>query len=148
MRSKLSLVPKELAAAQRRIDKWRAGNGRRRLIPEPVWAEAVKLATAHGVHRVSKCMRLSYEKLKERVEAGSATRERSRSRRSRAKPSTAKARAAAVSPFVELGRPALVAGGISVELSDGSGRCVTIRGAGHSEVLSIIATFCGQASAP
>lgn len=142
MRSRSSVLPKDLASAQRRIDKWRAGNGRRRLIPEPVWTEAADLARAHGVNRVSVAMRLSYEKLRARVEAKGARGRKSKTRASRTKP-----RVDAVPQFVELSAPALIPGGVSVELTDGNGRCVTIRGAGHTEVLGIVAAFYGGSPA-
>ncbi len=138
MRSRSSVLPEDLASAQRRIDKWRAGNDRRRLIPEPVWTEAVDLARAYNVHRVSKAMRLSYEKLRERVEAKGSNGGKSKARASRTKPSVD-----AAPQFVELSAPALTPVGVSVELTDGNGRCVTIRGAGHTEVLSIVAAFYG-----
>ena len=34
MRSSTKPLPRDLAAARRDIDRWRAGNGQRRLIPE------------------------------------------------------------------------------------------------------------------
>lgn len=147
MRSRSSVLPKDLASAQRRIDKWRAGNGRRRLIPEPVWTEAADLARAHGVNRVSVAMRLSYEKLRERVEAKGASAGKSKARVSKTRASKTRRGVDAVPQFVEFSAPALIPGGVSVELTDGNGRCVTIRGAGHTEVLGIVAAFYGGSPA-
>jgi hypothetical protein len=108
------------------------------MIPEPVWTEAADLAQAHGVNRVSQAMRLSYEKLRERVEAKGASAGKSKARASKTRGGVD-----AVPQFVELSAPALVPVGVWVELTDGNGRCVTIRGAGHTEVLGIVAAFYG-----
>ena len=108
------------------------------MIPEPVWTEATDLARAHGVNRVSVAMRLSYEKLRERVEAKGAIGGKSKARASMTKPGVD-----AVPQFVELSAPALAPVGVSVELTDGNGRCLTIRGAGRTEVQGIVATLCG-----
>ena len=124
-------LPDDLASARRRIEGWRAGNGQRRQIPESVWAEAEVLARVHGMHRVSTALRLRYDRLKQRVVGVEA---RSKAERG--------GNLDAPIHFVELA-PVATADSVSVELKDASGRCMTIRGAGRTEVLSIAATFLG-----
>ena len=132
MRSRSSTtLPREVAVARRRIDKWRAGNGRRRRIPEGIWTEAAELARVHGIHRVSAAMRLSHEKVKQRLEGIDAV----------ASKMTSSVAVDPVPGFVEIAATIPPSSGLSVELADNRGRRMTIRGAGHSEVRSMVAAF-------
>jgi len=51
------------------LDRWRSKRGRGRSIPDELWRGAARLAADHGVHRVSKALRLNYYALKRRVDA-------------------------------------------------------------------------------
>lgn len=69
-RRKDALLPARLGRARDRFERWRrSGKGRR--IPEPLWAVAVKLAEAFGLHPTARALRLDYYSLKKRVEAAS-----------------------------------------------------------------------------
>jgi hypothetical protein len=62
-------VPPELARARDRFVSWRRTRRPKSRIPEPLWALAVKLTFAHGLHRTASALRLDYYSLKRRVEA-------------------------------------------------------------------------------
>ena len=62
-------VPPELARARDRFGSWRRTRQPKSRIPEPLWALAVKLTSAHGLHRTASVLRLDYYSLKRRVEA-------------------------------------------------------------------------------
>ena len=120
-------LPKDLAAARRRIDAWRASSTTRRRIPEKTWLEAVGLAGVHGVNRVSEAMRLSHERLKKRVDQTQGeTKGRARAPR-----------------FVEVAPIAMANGPskMSIDLGDGSGRSMTLRNANANDVSGIVAAF-------
>ena len=119
-------LSKDLAAAGRHIDSWRASSTTRRRIPEKVWSEAVGLARVHGVNRVSEAMRLSHERLTKRLNARRKTQ-----------------RGAGAPRFVEFA-PIEMANGtskMSIDLVDGSGRSMTLRNANASDVSGIVAAF-------
>jgi hypothetical protein len=62
-------VPPELVRARDRFLSWRRTSKPKSRIPEPLWALAVKLSSAHGLHRTASVLRLDYYSLKKRVEA-------------------------------------------------------------------------------
>jgi len=66
---RLKLAAGEIETTRRRLDRWRKGKAKQARIPEALWTEAVGLAQVHGVHRISKALRINYERLKLRVEA-------------------------------------------------------------------------------
>ena len=120
-------VSRDLSAASRRIDAWRASSGTRRRIPENVWLEAIGLARVHGVNRVSEAMRLSHERLKKRVdETQGETEVRTRAPR-----------------FVEVAPIAMANGPskMSIDLVDGGGRSMTVRNANAGDVSGLVAVF-------
>lgn len=49
------------------IEHWRRTRAKRSRMPEPLWAEAVMLARAHGVYRISQALRVNYDSLKARL---------------------------------------------------------------------------------
>ena len=132
MGRRATTLPRELASARRRIDGWRAGNDKRRLIPEPIWAQAVGLARVHGASRVSAAMRLSYEGLKSRL--GNADRELPEGERTLT--------ASASPPFIEI-PPVGLRGEATVEIAGGAGRHMTIHGVRGAELPGVVAAFCG-----
>ena len=122
--------PKDLAAAERRIARWRASSTTRRRIPEKFWSHAVGLAKKHGINRVSEAMRLSHERLTERLKV--------RPHSSRKSKRVARApRFVEVSP-IEMPSSAST---MSIDLVDGSGRCMTVRGVDARDVRGLVAAF-------
>ena len=125
-----SKQPKDLGAARRRIAKWRASSTKRRQIPEEFWLQAVALAGVHGINRVSETMRLSHEKLTERLKA--------RPRSSRISKCVAPTpRFVEVSPL----EMASSASSMSMDLVDGRGRCMTVRCVDARDVRGLVAAF-------
>ena len=59
----------ELERARRRFDRWRQTHKGRPRIPEPLWHEAVKVATTCGVSKTAATLRVDYSGLKRRVAA-------------------------------------------------------------------------------
>ena len=65
---------KQLPAAIERVrsqfEEWRAGKGNRRdRIPERLWSAAAEAAQRHGVHAVSRAVRIEHSALRRRVQA-------------------------------------------------------------------------------
>jgi hypothetical protein len=60
-------VPAELERARSRFDAWRRTRKPKSRIPEPLWALAVKLVSAHGLHRTAATLKLDYYSLQKRV---------------------------------------------------------------------------------
>lgn len=132
MPARSSRLPKDLAAARRRIDTWRAGNTKRRRIPESMWEAAVRLAKVHSVNSVSEAMRLSHERLAERL----------KTQGSKAKRGARVPRFVQVSPIEMASTPNKV----SIDLVDASGRSMTLRGAENRDVIELVAAFFGGSS--
>ena len=102
--------PVTLSRAQRKLEHWRRQHGRGARIAEELWAEAVELASEHGVNRIARALRLDYYSLKKRLPAAA------RSGRHRAE-------------FVELLPGGMPAAGpeCMIELEDGGGAKMRIR---------------------
>lgn len=66
-RRRLDGVRAELTELRHRLEKWRGGRDRGRRIPEELWREAERFARRHGLHVVSRTLRLDYYSLKRRV---------------------------------------------------------------------------------
>ena len=62
-------VPRPLALATDRFEKWRKRGPARRKIPERLWDLARGLAETYGVNKTARALRLDYYDLKRRVEA-------------------------------------------------------------------------------
>jgi hypothetical protein len=69
--SKVQALPPRLQAAQRRFQHWRRTRKVGSRIPRPLWATAVKLAEAYGVHPTAEALGLDYNSMKTRVESAS-----------------------------------------------------------------------------
>jgi len=69
--SKGQALPPRLQAARRRFQHWRRTRKVGSRIPNPLWATAVKLAEAYGIHRTAKALGLDYSSMKKRVESAS-----------------------------------------------------------------------------
>jgi hypothetical protein len=85
-------LPGRLEIVRRRFDRWRRTRKRRSRIPDSLWAMAVELADAYGIHPTARALRVDYYSLKKRAEAESA-----------AEPGSSEK---AVATFLELPRPA------------------------------------------
>ena len=57
-----------LITLRRQLDCWRQAQPGRARLPAEVWEEAAALARTHGISRVSRTLRLSFHKLRQRVE--------------------------------------------------------------------------------
>ena len=62
-------VPRPLARATERFEKWRKRGRARRKIPDRLWDLARSLGETYGVNRTARALRLDYYDLKGRVEA-------------------------------------------------------------------------------
>ena len=60
-------IPAEVLALGNQIALWRDNREKRTAMPEDLWRAAAELAQRHGVYRVCRALRLSYESLKRRV---------------------------------------------------------------------------------
>ena len=69
-------VPAELTRGRDRLAAWRRTRKPKSRIPEPLWALAVKLTAAHGLHRTAATLKLDYYSLKKRVEVAEGHREK------------------------------------------------------------------------
>lgn len=123
-------LPKDLAAARHRIDQWRDSNVRRRRIPEELWVEAVHLARKHGINRVSETMRLSHNRLTQRLDAHHPRKSH---------------RVSSASRFIEVAPIEMRSGPskMSIDLVDGTGRSMTLRNIDTRDLSSIVAAFFG-----
>jgi hypothetical protein len=63
----------ELVSVQRGFAQWRRMGKRGARIPESLWALAVKLSAAHGLHPTAQALGLDYYGLKKRVAQTAAT---------------------------------------------------------------------------
>ena len=107
-------IPTLLARGRDRFEAWRRTREIGTRIPERLWALAVKLADAHGLHRTASVLGLDYYSLKKRVE-----------------PANSHARSASTA-FVELSPPPLAASGECViELADGAGTSLRVHLKGY-----------------
>lgn len=61
-------VPRRLESVRRRIERWRRSREVRSPIPDSLWAAAVRMASAYGMNRTARTLRLNYYGLKKRVE--------------------------------------------------------------------------------
>ncbi len=119
-----SSQPPEMAAALKRVEHWRRTRKKRRPMPEDLWEEAASVARIHGVHMVSRVLRLNYNDLKKR--AGQMPQKGHNGER---RPP---------SGFVELRAAELLQGSGAqeaiVELSDGDGGQLTVRLTGYEKI--------------
>jgi hypothetical protein len=61
--------PAAFSSVQRKIAHWREGRRGRARIPEELWREAAELASAHGINRTARALRLDYYSLKKHAAA-------------------------------------------------------------------------------
>jgi len=117
---------------KRAFARWRSEHGRGSRIPADLWREAAGLAADHGVHPISKLLRLNYYALKERVDAVAPTTGSSASKRQMTRrPAT----------FVEIPMsPAPAPAPLEVEVESPSGWKMRVRApaAGSLEGLDLV----------
>lgn len=63
-----------LETVQQQFETWRSGKTGRELIPDHLWAAAVRLCRDHPLTRVSRVLRLSFHDLKKRLPGTSPVR--------------------------------------------------------------------------
>ena len=120
-------VPRPLALATDRFEKWRKRGPVRRKIPERLWDLARALAETYGVNKTARALRLDYYDLKGRVEA--------LGRGAAPPPETA-------ATFVEvLPRQG---GECVVEIEDRRGGKMTIRLPGPGDAVALAKSFLGR----
>ncbi len=61
-------LQQNLESIEKQFSIWRSTRGNNRKMPEELWNEAVKLAKVLPMHKVSKTLRLNYQKLKQAVD--------------------------------------------------------------------------------
>jgi hypothetical protein len=106
-------LPPDLVRGRSRFQAWRRQRKAGRRIPQPLWALATRLATAHGVSRTAAALGLDYYRLKQRADAVDTP----------AQPSGP--------AFVELTPPVLVAKRCRVEFDNGSGATMRVQLVGY-----------------
>jgi hypothetical protein len=60
-------LPAAIEGARAELEAWRTQRRRGQRIPAGVWQSAVRAASRHGVHQVSRALGLDYVRLKRRV---------------------------------------------------------------------------------
>jgi hypothetical protein len=73
---KTQALPPRVEGARRRFERWRRTRKIGSRIPEALWAAAVKLAEAYGIHTTAKALGVGYYSLKKRLEEKSASHSR------------------------------------------------------------------------
>lgn len=63
---RLDVPPIDVRKVQKQFNRWRA-HKRGRLIPERLWRAAGNLSQGHGIHRISRWLRLNYTALRDRA---------------------------------------------------------------------------------
>lgn len=67
-----SELPLAIERVRRQFEEWRAHKSRRDRIPERLWFAAAEAAQRHGVHAVSRAVRIEHSALRRRVQATSS----------------------------------------------------------------------------
>lgn len=66
----VSELPAAIERVRSQFEEWRSHKGNRRdRIPERLWSAAAEAAQRHGVHAVSRAMRIEHSALRRRVQA-------------------------------------------------------------------------------
>src|SRR5258708_4446955 len=60
-------IPDDLQQLSERLEERRRANPPRTRLPEPIWEAAVEMAQRHGLHCVTKALRMDYTRLKKRL---------------------------------------------------------------------------------
>ena len=60
-------IPAACSRVQRKLAHWRQQHRRGALIPEELWREAAQLASAYGINRTARALRLDYYSLQKRA---------------------------------------------------------------------------------
>ena len=118
-------LPAAFSRAQQKIERWRQRHRPRARIPDVLWRQVAELASAYGIHRTAKALRLDYYSLKRRVAAAAGCGEVA---------CTTAGSSESVPQFVEvLGGPMATAGGeCLIEVENAGGVKMRIRlGAGE-----------------
>jgi hypothetical protein len=116
-------LPAEVGEVRGEIEKWREHRQKRSPMPARLWSAAAALAKVHGIYRISRALRLSYESLKNRVERLHGDEGESRGE---------------LSGFVEVGAmgflPPTERGSVEVEVFGRGGERMVVRARGCPEV--------------
>lgn len=61
-------LPENVERVREQFEEWRGRKRGRERIPERLWSAAASAARSHGVHAVSRALRVEHSKLRQRVE--------------------------------------------------------------------------------
>src|SRR5947209_5334505 len=106
-------LPLDLVRGRARFQAWRTRRKAGELIPQSLWAVAIRLAKTHGVSRTAGALGLDYYSLKKRTE------------------SPATPRQSDGPAFVEFTAPAMVSKQCQVELDNGAGATMRVQLVGY-----------------
>ncbi len=124
-------LPARLEGVRRRFDGWRRTRRVRSPIPDTLWAAAVRMAGAYGLHRTAKALRVNYYTLKKRVEREAAA-------------ASDMPDGDPVATFVELTPPVTSAGcecTLELEDSDGAKMQVQLKGVATPDLAALSRSF-------
>jgi hypothetical protein len=111
--SKREQLPPDLVRGRSQFQKWRGHRKAGGRIPEPLWAMATRLASAHGISRTAATLGLDYYRLRKRTEVAAGDPRESGP------------------AFVELPTPVTVAKRCRLELDNGSGATMRVHLVGY-----------------
>lgn len=125
-------VAPEVRRLRKRIDRWRQTRRKRSPMPQPLWAEAIRLAEVHGVSPVSRQVGVDYCSLKNRTKRASKKQGAQSSETEFVELSTTQLFGAPGSPAV-------------VEVAGDDGLRLTVRydDSRQLDVTGLVASFCG-----
>jgi hypothetical protein len=69
MRRRKDILDPKLERARQLFERWRAGRRKRGPLADDLWQSAIALAGRHGAYRISRELRVNYERLRSRLEA-------------------------------------------------------------------------------
>ena len=120
----------DLPRLQSQLTTWRRAGRRRRPLPAEAWEAAAHLARTHGLSPVARCLRLDYDKLRQRSWAS-------------ALPAAQRPAPPCPEGFVEIpwagSAAAPGAAAARIELRDAQGRTMTLHVPGEAAVLVALA---------
>lgn len=125
-RRETKALPAGVEELRGRVERWRRTRKKRSPMPEELWEDAARLARVHGVSPIARWLGLSYYTLQGRMERVDE--------------------AAEAGAFVELDVRSLGQAGCSIEMANGEGAKLVIRGlsSGDLDLRVLAETFLGH----
>jgi hypothetical protein len=125
MENKEVVLEADVNEVLERFKQWRVAKGKREAIPEDLWDAAVNLTKRYSVNQISKALRISYAKLRQRVSGKQSIVE---------------------TPFMQVGLGQMLSPAscvVEIDKADGSTMKICFTGEGAREILEIGKAFCG-----